>query len=156
MAHTSAQTADPFRGGISSPVRLRSPFATRRRVLASACLLVVLGFAVLTNYGPLHAYRDAHARMQAARAQVSALEEQKTNLQAQLGKLSEAGYLESLARKELTFARPGEQVFILTGGAEGAAATSQGGSGKAPDGGSSAATHPGFLERVLTAIAGLF
>ena len=156
MAQTSAHTADPFRGGFSSPAKPRSPFATRRRIFALACLLVVLGFAVLTNYGPLHAYRDAHARLQAARVQVSTLEEQKTKLQAQLGKLNEAGYLESLARQELTYARPGEEVFILTGGADDTATTIPAGSATAADGGSATGTHPGFLERLLTAIAGLF
>jgi cell division protein FtsB len=161
MAHASAQTADVFRGGISSPARPRSPFATRRRVLVVASLLLVLGLALAMNYGPIQAYRDAHAHLQAAAAQVSALERQKAQMQAQLGKLSEAGYLESLARQELTYARPGEQVFILTGGA-GSSDASAGAAQNAGDAGDTApsapgtATHPGFLERLLTAIAGLF
>jgi cell division protein FtsB len=156
MAHTSAQIADPFRGGFSSPARPRSPFATRRRVLVLASLLLVLGLAVAMNYGPLHAYRDARARLQVTAAQVSALEQQKTQMQAQLGKLSESGYLESLARQELTYARPGEEIFILTGGASSNSTAGNAGSGSVSPGASSTATHPGFLERLLTAIAGLF
>jgi hypothetical protein len=34
-------------------------------------------------------------------------------LQAQLGKLSESGYLEDLAREQLTYALPGEDLYIV-------------------------------------------
>lgn len=66
------------------------------------------------NYGPLHAYRDARMRLEDATAAVEELETQKVALKSELGRLTEAGYLESLAREELTYARPGEEVFIVT------------------------------------------
>ncbi len=157
MAHTSAHTADPFRSSFGAPGKPRSPFAARRRALILTGLLVLIGVAVLTNYGPLHAYREAQARLQAASTQVAALESQKTELQAELGKLGEAGYLESLARGELTYARPGEEIYILTDGAEGAGASAgpgSAGNNSTPE--ADTATHPGFFERLLKAIAGLF
>ena len=123
MAHTSTHTADAFRGiGTEprKPARQRSPEAKRRKMLVLACVVVVLGLAALTNYGPLHAYRHAKARLDTVTQQVSALQAKKTELQAELGKLGEAGYLETLARQELTYAKPGEQVYIMTGGGEGA------------------------------------
>jgi cell division protein FtsB len=157
MAHLSTHTADGFHGGLSFPGKQRSPFATRRRVLLLAMLLFLLAIAVFTNYGPIRSYRDARARLQAATTHVASLKAQKDQLQAQLAKLGENGYVESLAREQLTYARPGEEVFILTDDAQGAAAagtsdTTEGGAAGEPAG----AAHPGFFERLLTAIAKLF
>ena len=42
------------------------------------------------------------------------LEAQKAALQAQLAKLSETGYLETLAREQLGYVRPGEELYIVT------------------------------------------
>lgn len=82
-------------------------------------MLIVLAFlvvaAVLANYGPVQSYVDARTRVDSARAKVAALEAQKAELQSELGKLAEADYLESLAREDLTYARPGEDVYIVTG-----------------------------------------
>lgn len=81
-------------------------------------LIVVLAVAALANYGPLRGYVDARERLQEAATGLATLEQQKADLQAQLGKLMEAGYLESLAREELTYARPGEDLYIITGSDE--------------------------------------
>jgi hypothetical protein len=85
---------------------------------------MLLGVAFAANYGPLRAYNDARDRFENARTEVAALEKQKADLQEQLGKLTEAGYLESLARQELTYARPGEELYIITDSPEGDTATS--------------------------------
>jgi cell division protein FtsB len=82
-------------------------------------MLIVLAFlvvaAVLANYGPVQSYVDARTRVDNARAKVAALDAQKAELQSELGRLAEADYLESLAREDLTYARPGEDVYIVTG-----------------------------------------
>ena len=86
-------------------------------------LLVVV--AVAANYGPVRHYLDARARVDKAAAEVAALQERTTELQAQLGKLSQSGYLEDLARQQLTYALPGEDLYVVTdaaGAAEAAAA----------------------------------
>ena len=156
MAHTSAPTALTRSGSLGTPVPRRSPCAKRRRVLILALLLVVVGLAAVANYGPVRAYRDAQARLQETSAEVAALETQKFELQAQLGKLSEAGYLESLARQELTYARPGEDLYIITGaesantGTDSIATESTEATSPEP------AEEPGLLERFLSALGGLF
>ena len=122
----------------------------------SALGLVILILAIAANYGPLHSYLDAKARLQKANAGIAELSAQKAELQTELGRLSQADYLESLARQELAYARPGEELYIVTGleggldptqGA-GAGAGQQGGGGDQDvvTGGDGA---PGFLERVL-------
>ena len=77
------------------------------------------------NYGPVRHYLDARARVERAAAEVAALQERTTELQSQLGKLSQSGYLEDLARQQLTYALPGEELYVVTdtaGAAEAAAA----------------------------------
>ncbi len=107
MANANVPTAPGLSGNIGSPASRRSPCATRRRILVLALLLAVVVIAVLANYGPLQAYREARARYDSAVAEVEALAQKKAELQSQLGKLTEADYLETLAREELTYARPG-------------------------------------------------
>jgi len=102
-------------GDIGPEPQSRPPYATRRRIFVLVALVIVLAVAALANYGPLQEYVDARERLQKATAELTSLEEQKADLQAQLGKLTEAGYLESLAREELTYARPGEELYIITG-----------------------------------------
>jgi cell division protein FtsB len=149
------RTANPIApalfGGRASMAPARSPFATRRRVFLGVVLLLLVGLAVLTNYGPMRAYRESQARLEKAASQVAVLAEQKEQLRQELGKLGEAGYLESLARQELTYARPGEEVYIVTGSAEEQAADE-----KVDTLSPSAVERPGLLERMLSAIGDLF
>lgn len=177
--------------------RRRSSPAGRRRWLVVFGAVILMVVAVLANIGPLTHYEDARARFEAATEKVSALEAQKTELQGQLAKLSETGYLETLAREQLTYVRPGEELYIVTepaGDADGSAAvevapgstalagigagaldglgpgatsTTQAagngpgaGSSRAgasePDAEAGAGGSPGFLERIVSAIRGLF
>ncbi|MCX8033180.1 MAG: septum formation initiator family protein [Thermoleophilia bacterium] len=85
----------------------------RRRILGAVLLLLLLGAAVSVNWGPLTDYLDARARLQKVSQEVAALEQQRLQLQAEVGKLTEASYLETLARKELSYARPGEELYIV-------------------------------------------
>jgi cell division protein FtsB len=95
--------------------RERAARTGRRRwlVLFGFVLLVVV--AILANIGPLTHYQDANARLDKATATVESLAAQKAKLQGDLAKLSETGYLETLARQQLTYARPGEDLYIVTG-----------------------------------------
>ena len=157
----------------SSPsARERSAQAARRRwlILFGAVLVVVV--AVLVNLQPLTHYQDASARLRQATTKVNTLEAQKAALQGQLAKLSEAGYLETLAREQLAYVRPGEELYIVTksagdtgnvatagvAGDTAASAVQQGdtGLGVAADTGTDSAESPGVLERLLSAIRGLF
>jgi cell division protein FtsB len=141
-------------------------------VLVVIVTAIVAGVAVYANYGPVQAYNDARSRLEQASTAVSSLEAEKVELQAQLGKLSEVGYLESLAREELGYLRPGEELYIVTGleDAAGSGAGTDDGAERDPaavDGDSSAETEveaatddtadePGLLERAISALMGIF
>ena len=148
MAQTSL--ISPALPGHGSPRSTRRPAAKRRRLVIAFLLVLVVGLAVVVNYGPLTAYRSAHARLETATAQVDELRQQKDQLQAELGKLGEAGYLESLARGQLTYAKPGEEVYIVP--AEDKAASTETTEGPAE----AAGEKPGLLERILSAIGDIF
>jgi cell division protein FtsB len=133
--------------------------ARRRRLLLAAICALILTLAALANYGPLHSYLDAKARLQKANAGIAELTAQKDQLQAELGRLSDADYLESLARQDLSYTRPGEELYIVTGadaGATSASGATSNGTEPSDTSTSSAGTTqnsgPGFLERVLTPI----
>lgn len=134
-------------------------------------LVVVIAAAVFANVGPVRQLQDARARLDRTTANVAQLADQKTALQAELGKLSEASYLETIAREKLTYVLPGEELYIVTGpsaGALSASALSSSGIGAALPGvtramgiseGDEAAGLPegaGLLERLLAAIADVF
>lgn len=144
--------------------------AGRRLVLVLVLLALVVVVAVGANYGHVRHYFDARQRLEKAAAEVSALQDRTAALQTELGKLSESGHLEDLARQQLTYALPGEELYVLADdpattagaesdeGTEGAAATGAGADDtQSPATGDSAAPGgPGLLERALLAIAALF
>lgn len=180
-------------GEMAARRRRRSSPAGRRRWLVLFGAVVLMVVTVLANIGPLTHYREARGRLDKVTAKVNALEEQKNVLQGQLAKLSEAGHLETLAREQLTYVRPGEELYIVTepaGDADGAtvvevvpgltalagigaaaldalgpgattttegAAVDSGSAGSAGAGSEAEnGPPPGFLERVISAIRGLF
>ncbi len=155
MSNANASTAPGRPGDIGSPVQRRSPYATRRRILVLVSVVVLLGAAALANYGPLQGYRDARARLEKATTGLAALEQQKNELQSQLGRLTEASYLESLARDELTYARPGEELYIITDAASGSDPASSTTTTTSSSNAASA-EQPGFFERLLSGFVGLF
>jgi cell division protein FtsB len=95
--------------------RRRSSMAARRRWLILCAVVVLVVVAVLANLGPLTHYQEAKARLQKASANVAGLQSQKADLQGQVAKLTEKSYLETLAREQLTYVRPGEELYIVTG-----------------------------------------
>jgi cell division protein FtsB len=125
--------------------------------LTMGILLLLMG--ALANYGPLHSYLNARGRLEKANAGIAELTAQKAELQTELGRLSDTDYLESLARQDLSYTRPGEELYIVTytdgdlavsseAGGDGTSQADQSaiGSGTANSGGA------GFLERVLAPI----
>jgi len=129
--------------------------------MAAVVLLIVI--AVVANKGPISRYSDARDRLEAKQSEVAALEQRQAELQQQLAKLGQVGHLEGLARKELSYARPGEDLFIVGGAAgpdQGAgtaevAADSDSGAVTNPAENDPAA-QPGLFERMVGAIRGLF
>jgi len=144
-------------------------------LLVIGLLVLLTVIAVGANYGPLTHYLQARERFDQTTAEVNEVKERITGLQAQLGKLSQSGHLEDLARQQLTYALPGEELYIVTTSGQEAADAGAGpgtsaGAGVASENGASAAagaagqeegtvkdTHePGFFERILLAIGSLF
>jgi cell division protein FtsB len=128
-------------------------------VLLWVVWISILTLAALANYGPLHSYLDARSRLQKANAGIAELTAQKEQLQAELGRLSEKDYLESLARQDLSYTRPGEELYIVTGVDTGATSSSGTSSTEVTQNGAATSntgttqnSGPGFLERVLTPI----
>jgi cell division protein FtsB len=171
---------------VTRATRERAAQTARRRwlILFAVVLLVVVG--ILTNIKPLTHFQDASARLGKATASVSKLQQQKAQLESQLGRLSETGYLETLARQQMAYVRPGEDLYIVTG-TSGDATDGTGSTGTAPtfsaqglgaglveipipeassgaggteatsqNGGQTAGESPGFFERVISAVRGLF
>ena len=141
MANAHASSMPARVGRVARPSIRAARVAKRRRRFLLAVGLLLFTLAVLANYGPLHAYMDAKSRLYKAATGVVELEAARADLQSELGRLGEADYLESLARQDLSYARPGEELYIVTN-AEGGTA-----SGAKPGGVSSGGS--GFLERVL-------
>lgn len=158
MAHAHATQMSARYGAAVPTSRRRSQVARRRRILVVVMVLVLLTLGALANYGPLQSYLDARARLETANAAMEQLAAQKAELQAELGRLSQADYLESLARQNLSYTRPGEELFIVTGlddtpptAGPGGAATSEG-TAAARGASTGQVGTPGFLERSLTPI----
>ncbi len=142
MAHAHASSVPARLVRAAAPSSRSARVAKRRRVFLLVVGLVIFIFAALANYGPLHAYMDARVRLDKASGAVAELEATKSELQSELGRLSEADYLESLARQDLAYARPGEELYIIT---EVDGGTDQAGVGI----GSGELGGSGFLERLL-------
>jgi cell division protein FtsB len=159
MAHAHATYMPSRLGTAAPPSRRRSQVARRRRALLLVVCVFILILAALANYGPLHSYLDARSRLQKANAGIAELTAQKEQLQAELGRLSDKDYLESLARQDLSYTRPGEELYIVTGADNGITSSSAAGSNDSSQSGATAQgsgstqiSGPGFLERALTPI----
>lgn len=163
----------------------RPLFARRRRVFLMLGVVIVVAVSVLANYDPVSSYLEARSRLEKTEAEVAALEQEKAELQSQLGKLAEAEYLEAVAREALTYARPGEDVYIITGsadeeapsststgggaGAEGSTQDSSrdetanmrtamvgGGAGSSDDPAELGEAQPGLFEKLITRLVEIF
>jgi cell division protein FtsB len=160
MSSITATTVAGRRATADTPREKRPHSSRRRRALILGCAGLLLVLALGANYGPLREWRDARTRLHERQAQVTALSRQKAQLDAQLKELQDPAYLEGLARQDLTYARPGEDVFIVSGlaGDTGGQASGQLGSTQAGASSSATATtqKPGLLERFLSAIGRLF
>jgi cell division protein FtsB len=199
MPARSGDSGAPREGRVTRVGRERAAQNARRRWLILFAAVVLVVAAILANIAPLTHFQDASGRLDKVAGKVGMLEEQKAQLQSQLARLSETGYLETLARQQLTYVRPGEDLYIVTGTSGGVAGgsggagtmatlTAQGlgaglagvpasGAGSAPaaapggagqgtgqgagqsagqSSGQAALERPGFFERVISAIRGLF
>jgi cell division protein FtsB len=165
MTTASAQTTQQRSRTAESLEPRGARFAVRRRILIVVVLCALVTLAVAANYGPLKHYLDAIDRLETRTAEVAALETHNAQLQTQLSKLLQPGHLEELARQELTYTLPDEELYIVTDiapattGAAGADGMGVGAVVASADGSAASGgrTHePGFIERLLSRIGDLF
>src|SRR5664279_939300 len=87
----------------------------RRRLLAVGSVLLVVLTGLLVNWGPYHDYRASQETLHAMQEETAHLRGEVDASEARVARLKKDGYMEALARKELTYARPGEEVYIVKG-----------------------------------------
>lgn len=109
-------------------------------------LLLIIAFGVVRSVGPLGEYREAQRERDALEAQVALLEQENASVESEIGRLEQDTYVEALARSELSVARPGEEVFIVTGLPTTTTDT-------APE---EVPAEPGPLEKMLSSLRRLF
>lgn len=114
MTTVSVQSAKRGSCDARSPGNPGPRFAARRRVLLVVSVALLLGVALAANYGPVRHYLDARDRLEIRTAEVEGLKKRNAELRAQVAKLSQPAHLEDLARRELTYALPDEEVYIVT------------------------------------------
>lgn len=78
-------------------------------------LLALVVAACLANAGPLRGYLEARERLEAKQATVAVLEKETADLLEDVRAFQNGSRVEVQARQDLTYARPGEDVFIVTG-----------------------------------------
>lgn len=123
-----------------------TPRRRRRLPLLIGLALLIVVAGLVASIKPYLAYSDVKSEQSATESQVALLEQENAAVQEQIDRLKHDTYLETLARSELNLARPGEDVFIVTG-----AETTGTDAADAP-----AAPDPGPLEKMLSSLRRLF
>jgi cell division protein FtsL len=78
-----------------------------------ALLFLLVGAAFLTQVVPYRQIIDSHRQVTSARAQLEALQEENTRLQADVDALETDEEVEKLAREKLGYVRPGETAYVV-------------------------------------------
>ncbi len=79
---------------------------------AVALLLIALA-VVLLAIAPLRGYLDERGQLKDLQAQATRLEQQNQALQTRIDQLSDATFLERIARECLGMVKPGETAFVV-------------------------------------------
>jgi cell division protein FtsB len=137
-------------------------------------VLLLLAAIVVANQGPVRGLLRARTELAAKEKQVAEIEKGNAAYKAEIARLEKAGYLEALARKQLAYAKPGEDVFIIqglpsSGSLPGSDVTPSEQAARSADDAvvdpaaqaaasgtsSTTASHPGWFGRLLSALRGL-
>ena len=102
-AQAPARTADVQGAGGSS---------VRFNARAVALLLIALAVMLLA-IAPLRGYLDEQGQLKDLRNQATVLERQNQTLQDRIDRLSDATFLERIARECLGMVKPGETAFVI-------------------------------------------
>jgi cell division protein FtsB len=138
-------------------------------------VLLLLAAIVVANQGPVRGLLQARAELAVKEKQVAEIEKGNAAYRAEIARLEKTGYLEALARKQLAYAKPGEDVFIIQGlpasaslpgsdvtpseqaaqSADDAVVEPAAAEAASPGTSSAAASHSGWFGRLLSALRGL-
>jgi cell division protein FtsB len=113
-------------------------------------LLLVVVAACFANAGPLRGYVESRERMEATQAKVAALEKEAADLKAEVRAFENGSRVEVQAREDLTYTRPGEDVFIVEGLPSTTTVTALSNLPSEPD------STLGLLRRLFDALGSLF
>lgn len=122
----------------------------RRGPLALLAILVLVVAACLANASPLRGYLESRERLEAKHATVVVLEQGNADLLKEVRAFENGSRVEAQARQDLTYARPGEEVFIVTGLPSTTTVTAPLSSPSEPD------DTLGLLRRLFDAVRNLF
>jgi cell division protein FtsB len=86
--------------------------SVRLNARAVALLLIALA-VVLLAIAPLRGYLDERGELKDLQSQASILERQNQTLQTRIDQLSDAAFLERIARECLGMVKPGETAFVV-------------------------------------------
>ncbi|REK41111.1 MAG: hypothetical protein DWQ20_00475 [Actinobacteria bacterium] len=91
------------------------PMTLNRRptVLLLVILFLVIGAAFLTQLIPYRQIIESNRQVEAAEAELAALEEENRLLEAHVAALETPEEVERLAREKLGYARPGETAYVV-------------------------------------------
>ncbi len=98
----------------AQPVDARRAERPSTRLNARAVALLLIALAVmLLAIAPLRGYMDERGSLKTLQDQATALERQNQALQTQVNQLSDATFLERIARECLGMVKPGETAFVV-------------------------------------------
>jgi cell division protein FtsB len=162
---STRRSAPATRQGVPTPSAGRPAArgwgAPRRRGRSHRGLVVLLALAALliaaslANASPLRAYLGSKERLDAAQTEVSHLEQETAQARKEVRALEDGIRVEVQARKDLTYAREGEEMFIIEGLPASSSTTSSTASAATASSGQGSGGAQGLLDRVLDFLAGL-
>lgn len=85
----------------------------RPGILIVTLLFLLIGAAFLTQLVPYQQILESQRQVNAARAQLQALEEENALLQADVDALHTDSEVEKLAREKFGYVRPGERAYVV-------------------------------------------
>ena len=85
----------------------------RPGMLIVTLLFVLIGAAFLTQLVPYQQILESQRQVEAARAELTALEEENNRLEADVSALQTDAEIEKLAREKLGYVRPGERAYVV-------------------------------------------
>lgn len=99
--------------GMAEVTETRTRSLLRPRTIRVALLAGVIVLGAVLSWGPGNAYLEANGRLAAEQREVAAMKKESQDLTKAIAKLRQPATVEMLARTEISYAHPGERVYVL-------------------------------------------